>query len=85
MGNGFKEFVRPLLVLLGVTVLPLLVVLAIPTHVNPHIMLVGRFQLVAPGSNSAYDTVTGQMCWLYDPIGKGSEKIPLCKDIYDGR
>jgi hypothetical protein len=43
--------------------------------------VVGRFQIVAPGSNAAYDTTTGRMCWLYDPIGDGSPKIPLCQNL----
>jgi hypothetical protein len=42
---------------------------------------VGRFQIISSGSNAAVDTATGKMCWLYDPLGQGSEKIPLCSSL----
>jgi hypothetical protein len=42
---------------------------------------IGRFEIIAPGSNFAVDTRDGRMCLLYDPIGSGSQNIPLCKDL----
>ncbi len=48
----------------------------------------GRFQPVTP--NSAVDTVTGRLCWTYDPLHgdmdpKKKQLIPLCQDIYEGK
>ena len=44
---------------------------------------IGRFVPVTP--NSAVDSVTGRLCWTYDPIGTGSDLIPLCADLYYGK
>lgn len=40
---------------------------------------VGRFQPVS--ANMALDTKTGQLCYSFDPLGQGSEKIPLCTKL----
>ena len=42
---------------------------------------VGRFQLLPTVPNMAVDTKTGVLCFLYDPIGNGSDKIPLRRNL----
>ena len=41
----------------------------------------GRFETIIGAPNMALDTATGQLCYAYDPIGTGSDQIPLCKGI----
>lgn len=57
------------------------VIMSTPDSKRSAPVQVGRFQIVGAGSNAAFDTATGKMCWLYDPLGQGSEKIPLCSSL----
>mgnify|MGYP003393166744 CR=1 FL=1 len=40
---------------------------------------VGRFQPVT--NTMALDTTTGKLCYAFDPIGAGSDRIPLCSNL----
>lgn len=48
------------------------------SHIKP-VHPVGRFQPITP--NTALDTSTGRLCWSYDPLGNGSDRIPLCSNL----
>jgi hypothetical protein len=41
----------------------------------------GRFVPVPGAPTMAVDSRTGQLCYTFDPLGEGSARIPLCKNI----
>ena len=77
-----KDNYIPLIMGTSLLVLGILLIIGVIKPIfSPKSIPVSRFETIIGTPNMALDTVTGQLCYAYDPIGVSDKIVPLCKDI----